>query len=74
MTTKMLNVIITDGKEAHNGQSRHDLKPYVVVLLNNPEQLILPSQQQAIENVHLAEIKLTLETEAMELSRALAMA
>jgi hypothetical protein len=55
LTTKMVNVVLTDGKEdAHLRCPKCNLKPSAT-LLNDPDQATLPSQQQAIKNFRIAE-------------------
>ena|SRR5882762_9586571 len=71
-TTKMVNVVLTDGEEdAHLGRPKRNPKP-LAALLNDPKKATLPSQQQAIENFRIAEAarraaetKLAIETEAI---------
>jgi hypothetical protein len=54
-TTKMVNVVLTDGEEdAHLRRPKRNPKPSAT-LLNDPDQATLPSQQQAIENFCIAE-------------------
>jgi hypothetical protein len=72
----MVNVVLTDGEEdAHVGRPKRNLKPSAALLsadlLNDPEKVILPSQQQAIKTFRAAEaarraaeIKLAIEAEA----------
>jgi hypothetical protein len=51
----MVNVVLTDGEgDTHLRRPKRNLKP-LATLLNDPDQAILPSQQQAIKNFCIAE-------------------
>ena len=61
-TSKMENLVLTDGKEdAHLRHSRCNQKPSPT-LLNHPEQVTLPSQQHTIKTFRAVERQTALES------------